>query len=185
MAQSIGQASRFEFLQGSSLIFLSLLVSLALSNHAESAASGILVFVVPFFFPGYLLLTLSSSLQGSIRILLSPTFGIVTVTTAHDIFARSSIAAYLPCLIAALSVAGMVLFVQQSRQLRTLTHWTPKGACGHRGRDRGWQGGGCPEQSKSRQESAAPTSRSRPDRVAPESTSCAPGSLCLRNWPIR
>jgi len=127
MAQSIGQASRFEFLQGSSLIFLSLLVSLALSNHVEGAASGILVFVVPFFFPGYLLLTLSSSLQGSIRILLSPIFGIVTVTTAYDIFARSSVAAYFPCLIAALSVAGMVLFVQQSRPLRTWTHWTPKG----------------------------------------------------------
>jgi hypothetical protein len=127
MAQSTGPASRFAFLQGLSLIFLVLFVPLVLSNHAEGTALGILVFIVMFFFSGYLLLTLSSSLRGSIRILLSPIFGIVMFTTAYDIFARASIAAYFPYLVAALSVGGMVLFVQQTRRQRPLTHWTHEG----------------------------------------------------------
>ncbi len=127
MAQSAGQASRFGFLQGLSLLFLLLLVPLALSNHAEGAALGILVFLVVFFFPGYLLLTLSSSLRGSVRTLLSPVVGIVSLTTAYDIFARASIAAYFPYLSAALSVVGMVLFALQARHTRSITQWTHEG----------------------------------------------------------
>ena len=117
MAQSTAQASRFGFLQGLSLLFLLLLVPVALSNHTGGAASGILIFLVIFFFPGYLLLTLASKLRGSLRIVLSSVFGITCVTTAYDIFSRASIGAYFPYLIAALSVAGMILFVQQSQTI--------------------------------------------------------------------
>jgi hypothetical protein len=126
MAQSIGQASRLAFLQGLSLLFL-LLVLVVFSNDLKGTASGILVFLVVFFFPGYLLLTFSSSLRGSLRIVLSPVFAIVSVTTAYDIFARASVATYFPYLIAALSIAGMVLFAQQSRNVQTWTNWTREG----------------------------------------------------------
>ncbi len=124
MAQSIGQASRFAFLQGLSLLFLLLLVPLALSNHVESAALGILVFAVIFFFSGYLLLTLSSSLRGDLRTLLSPVFGIVIGTTTYDIFECASIGGYFPYLIVVLSVVGMFLFIRQGKPLGTWTQWT-------------------------------------------------------------
>jgi hypothetical protein len=124
MAQSIGQANRFAFLQGLSLSFLLLLVPLVLSNHPKSAALGILVFAIIFFFPGYLVLTLSTSLRGGLRTLLSPVFGIVMITTVYDLFARASIGAFFPYLVAVLSVAGMFLFTQQSKQPGTWKHWT-------------------------------------------------------------
>jgi hypothetical protein len=127
MVQSIGQASRFAFLQGSSLIFLLLLVPIVLSNHPAGVVLGILVFVVIFFFPGYLLLTLASSLRGSLRNVLSPILGIVSVTTAYDVFARASMGAYFPYLVAALSVVGMVLFVVEARHSLPWTHWTEQG----------------------------------------------------------
>jgi hypothetical protein len=137
MAQSTGPASRFTFLQGSALIFLSLLVPIFSSNHPEGAALGILLLVALFFCPGYLLLTLSSSLRGSLRSVLSPVFGIACVTTAYDIFARASIAAYFPYFVAAISIAGMALLVQQIlaqqirvqqiRETRPWTHWTQEG----------------------------------------------------------
>ena len=127
MAQSIAQASRFAFLQAISLLFLVLLVPLALSNHMGGAASGILIFLVVFFFPGYLLLSLSSSLRGSVRTVLSPIFGIVSVTTAYDVFARASLGAYFFYLLAALSVVGMVLCALQARQSRLWTQWTHEG----------------------------------------------------------
>jgi len=124
MAENKGQANRFAFLQGSLLIFLLLLVPLVLSNNPEGAVLGILVFVVVFFFPGYLLLTLLSSLPGSVRIVLSPVFGIVSITTAYDIFARASMSAYFPYLVVVLSAAGMVLFALQSRHAPTPSRWT-------------------------------------------------------------
>jgi hypothetical protein len=127
MAQSTGQASHSAFLQGLSLIFLLLLVPLLLSNHAEGAVLSILLFFVMFFFPGYLLLTLSSSLRGSARIVLSPIFGIVCITTAYDIFARASITIYFFYLVAALSVAGTAVFSRQARHVQTWTQWTRQG----------------------------------------------------------
>jgi hypothetical protein len=126
MAQSIGQASRFGFFQGLSLLFLLVLVPVALSNHAGGAASGVLIFLVVFFFPGYLVLTITGKLHGNLRIVLSPVLGIACVTTAYDIFARASIGGYFPYLMAAFSVAGIILFAQQRRQLQTWTHWTPE-----------------------------------------------------------
>jgi hypothetical protein len=126
MVQNISQASRFAFLQALSVIFLLLLVPLVLSNHPEGVILGILAFVVVFFFPGYLLLTLSSSFRGGAQTVLSPIFGIVSVTTAYDIFARSSIDAYFPYLVIALSVVGMVLFILQARHAPR-TRWTQEG----------------------------------------------------------
>ena len=127
MVQEIGQPSRFAFLQGSSLIFLLFLVPLVLSNHPGGAVLGVLFFFVIFFFPGYLLLALSSRLSGGVRTVLSPIFGIVTVTTAYDVFARASIAAYFPYLVVSLSVAGMVLFALRTRHAAPLTRWTQGG----------------------------------------------------------
>src|SRR5713226_7829796 len=124
MAQNIGQASRFTFLQGSLLIFLLLLVPIVLSNNPEGAVLGILVFAVIFVFPGYLLLTLLSRLPGDLRTVLSSIFGIVSITTAYDIFARASMSAYFPYLVVVLSAAGMVLFALQSRHAPTPSRWT-------------------------------------------------------------
>jgi hypothetical protein len=116
MSQNSVRASRFALLQVSSLIFLILLVPLALSNHPVGAALSILIFVVIFFFPGYLLLTLLGRLSDGIQILLSPVFGVVVITTAFDIFARTSLGAYFPYLVVMLSMAGMVFFARQARQ---------------------------------------------------------------------
>jgi len=126
MLHNIGQASHFAFLQGSLLIFLLLLIPLVLSNHPEGATLGILVFVVIFFFPGYLLLTLLSGLPGGVRSVLSPIFGIVSITTAYDIFARASIAAYFPYLVVVLSAAGMSLVALETRHAPP-SWWTLKG----------------------------------------------------------
>lgn len=125
--QNINEARRFAILQGSSLIVLLLLVPLVLSNNPGGAGLGILIFVVVFFFPGYLLLTFLSNLPGGVRALLSPIFGVVSITTAYDIFARSSIAAYFPYLVFVFSVAGMILCVLQTKQAPTLTRWTQEG----------------------------------------------------------
>jgi hypothetical protein len=127
MVQNSGQASWFAFLLVSSLAFLLLIVPIALSNNPKGIVLGDLVLVVIFFLPGYLLLTLLSRIPGGDRTLLSPIFGIVTITTAYDIFARASLAAYLPYVVALLSVAGMVLFALRARQATTGTRWTQEG----------------------------------------------------------
>jgi hypothetical protein len=129
MGQNIGQASPFTLLQGSLLIFLLLLlllVPLALANNPGGAVLGILVFVVIFFFPGYLLLTLLGKLPGGLRAVLSPVFGIVSITTAYDIFARASVGAYFPYLVVVLSAAGMILFALQARR-PAASWWTLEG----------------------------------------------------------
>jgi hypothetical protein len=124
MVDKIGQASHFAFLQASLLAFLLLLIPVVLSNHPEGAILGILVFVVIFFFPGYLLLSLLSRLQGGVRTVLSPVFGIVSITTAYDLFARASIALYFPYLVVVLSAAGVMLFARQCRAAPALSWWT-------------------------------------------------------------
>jgi hypothetical protein len=108
-------ARPFAFLQASLLILLLVLFPLALSNNPGGEISGILVLGVLFFFPGYLLLSLLGRLPGSFRILLSPVFGIVSITTGYDIFARASMAARFPCLVVLLSVAGIIVFAVERR----------------------------------------------------------------------
>ena len=127
MVQDIDQASRFAFLQGSLLIFLLLLVPIVLSNNPTGAALGVLAIVVVFFFPGYLLLTLLGKLSSGERTILSPVFGIASITTAYDIFARASIAKYFPYLVVILSAAGMILFALQARRAPTPSVWTLRG----------------------------------------------------------
>jgi len=127
MGHNISQAGHFAFLQLSLLIFLLLAVPLALSNHPVGAALGILVFVVVFFFPGYLLSTLLSGLSGDIRTVLSPIFGIVSITTAYDVFTLTSIAAYFPYLVVALSAVGMILVALHTRHARAPSCWTLQG----------------------------------------------------------
>ena len=82
MVRNIGQAGRFAPLQSLALIFLLLLVPIVLSNHPAGAILRILLFVVMFFFPGYLMLTIFSRLTAGPRILLSPILSIACITTA-------------------------------------------------------------------------------------------------------
>ena len=59
------------------------------------------------------------------RLVLSPILGVVSITTAYDIVARASKAAYFPYVVVALSTAGMVLFVMQTRHAPTPSVWIP------------------------------------------------------------
>jgi hypothetical protein len=127
MVQNTGQPSRFAFLQLSLLVLLLLFVPLVLSNSPKGAISAILVFVFLFFFPGYLLLTLLGGPSGSVRTLLSPVFGIVSITTAYDVFAHASLAIYFPYFVSVLSAAGMILVSQHARQSPTPSWWTSEG----------------------------------------------------------
>ncbi|MGH9504288.1 MAG: hypothetical protein ACRD20_15675 [Terriglobales bacterium] len=96
-----------------------------MSNHPEGAISGIVVFAVIFFFPGYLLLTLlDPHMGGGLRTLLSPVVGIVSITTAYDICARASLAAFFPILMVILSIAGAVRFALRARHAPAWTRWT-------------------------------------------------------------
>jgi len=128
MVRNVGQAGGSAFLQGALLIFLLLAIPLVLSNHPEGAFFGILLFAVVFVFPGYLLLKLLSGLPGgALRTLPSPIFGILTITTAYDIFSRASAAAYFPYAVAALAAAGMILAVLEARRAPTPYRWTIEG----------------------------------------------------------
>jgi hypothetical protein len=124
MAQNLGQASRFAFLPSVSFIFLLFLIPIFLSGHPASAAATFLVFTFVFFFPGYLLLTLLSNLQIALKILLSPIVGIVGITTVYDIFTRAAIGIHFFYILAALSLAGIVLFAGRSLHTQTWTQWS-------------------------------------------------------------
>lgn len=113
MVKDIGQPNRLAFLEAPLLIFLLLFIPVILSIRPAGAIVGMFLFVVIFFFPGYLLLTLLDKLPVGMQILMSPVFGIVTMTTAYDICARASGAFFFPYLVVALSAAGMTLFLRQ------------------------------------------------------------------------
>jgi hypothetical protein len=127
MVNNIGQANYSAFLRTSALIILLLLIPVALSIHPEGTILGILFFVVIFFFPGYLLLTLLSRLPCGLRIFLSPIVGILTVTTAYDISCHASVADYFPYLVIVLSAAGIILVALHTRHAPTPSWWTRKG----------------------------------------------------------
>jgi len=126
MVQDSARGSRFAPLRVALFILPLLLVPLVWSNDPLGALTGILLLGVMFFFSGYLLLSVLGELRGDLRILLSPVFGIVSVTTAYDMFARASLAGYFPYLVVALSAAGIVLFALQIRRTATPSWWTRK-----------------------------------------------------------
>ena len=132
MAPDIVQASHFRVLQVSSLLFLLLLfllllIPLALSNHPAGTAIGLLVFVLTFCLPGYLLLTLLTRLPAAARTLLSPVFGVVSITTAYDIFARASVPAYFPYLVVVLAAAGTILVAREIISAPAFFPWSLRG----------------------------------------------------------
>jgi hypothetical protein len=127
MVHDIGQASQFRVLLVSALIFLVLLVPLAVCNHPGSAALGIFVFVLTFFLPGCLLLTLLTRMPTALRTLLSPIFGIVSITTAYDILARASAPTYFPYLVVVLSAAGMILLAFETKSAPAPSGWSLQG----------------------------------------------------------
>ena len=127
MAQNIGPSSRFVLLRGSWFIFLLLFVPIAFSNHPGGALAGMLLLTVVFIFPGYLLLKLASRDIGFVGIFVGPVFGIAVMTTGYDIFARVSIAASFPYLVAAISLAGTILIVWRARQADSAPLWPRDG----------------------------------------------------------
>ncbi len=129
MVKNIDPARARAFTQYLALIFvlLVLLIPTALCNHPASAISGILVFAVVFFFPGYFLLTLMTNVPLDVRLLLSPIFGIVTITTAYNVFASASLAGPFPYAMVVLSVAGMILLARQASRGEALTKCSPEG----------------------------------------------------------
>jgi len=124
MVPKIGQASPFALLFASLLASLLLLIPIVLSNHPEGTILGMFAFVIIFFFPGYLLLTLWGGLPGGLRTVLSPIFGIVSITTAYDLFARASIDVYFPYAVVVLSAAGMILAALYIKHASLPPRWT-------------------------------------------------------------
>jgi hypothetical protein len=96
-------------------LLLLILIPLLLSNRpADTAFSGLVV-ILTFFFSGYLLLAATRTISGSLRILLSPIFGIALLTTLYDVFARASLGPYFFYLALVPSVAGIILFARRVR----------------------------------------------------------------------
>lgn len=123
MVNNAGRINHSAVLQSLLLVFPLLLIPLALSNRLEGAISGVFTFAIIFFFPGYLLLNLLAKLPSDLRILLSPIFGIASITTAYDICARASLAASFPYVVVSLSAAGIILFARQTK-LPAASLWT-------------------------------------------------------------
>jgi hypothetical protein len=127
MVHTIGQTNHVTFLQGLLRLVPLVIAPLFLSNNPVGTALGILVFAVIFFFPGYLLLTLLKAVPDGLRTLLSPIFGIVSITTAYDLFARASIGPYFLYLVVVLSIVGMALVARQTEGAPTRSWWILRG----------------------------------------------------------
>jgi hypothetical protein len=106
------------------LILILLSVPLVLSNNFSGSVSAILLLAIVFIFPGYLFLNLLGEPPSGLRMLLSPVFGIVTITTAYDIFSLSAKDAYFPYYMVFLAAAGIVIFALQIRRGAPLSEWT-------------------------------------------------------------
>lgn len=124
MGPSPDRATNFQLVLGSLLTFLLLIIPLFMSNCPAGAALGVLFLVIIFFFPGFLLLKLLSNLPVGFRIVISPIFGIASIVTAYDIFARASMTSYFPYVVLVLSAAGMVLAALQIRRAPPSSLWT-------------------------------------------------------------
>jgi hypothetical protein len=125
---NVAQANYSAFFWTSVLIILVLLIPIVLAIHPAGVILGALVFLVTFVFPGYLFLTLLSRLPWGLRTLLSPIFGILTLTTTYDIFCRASLSGYFPYLVVALSVGGIFFAAVEVRNApgsswQSLTGW--------------------------------------------------------------
>jgi len=103
-------------------LFLLLLTPLALSNHPAGTAFGGLALIIAFFFPGYLVLAAAREISPSLRLILSPTFGIASLTTLYDVFARASVGTYFFYFALVLSIAGILFFAVRVRH--DLAPWT-------------------------------------------------------------
>jgi hypothetical protein len=79
---------------------------------------GVVFLFLLFFFPGYLLVSLVGRFDKPLQVLLSFVFGIATITTGFDLFARSAISSYFFYIAALLSVAGMILIILRNRLQR-------------------------------------------------------------------
>lgn len=79
------------------LLVMLLVLPVVLSDAPRGAVLGILCFVLLFFFPGYLLLSLGN-LPNGLYWLLSVIFGIASITTAFDLFARASMSSFFSIL---------------------------------------------------------------------------------------
>jgi len=97
------------------------LLPLALSNHPARAAIGLLL-LAGYFFSGYLLVSAVTGLPISLRLVLSPVVGILTLTTVFDVFVRVSSVGYFFCVASLLSAAGLIVFA--FRMSRELPIWT-------------------------------------------------------------
>jgi len=106
------------------LILILLAVPLVLSNNSAGSVSAILLLAIVFIFPGYLFLNLLGEPPSGLRILLSPVFGIVTITTAYDIFSLGAQGAYFPYCVVALAAAGIICFALQARRAAPLSRCT-------------------------------------------------------------
>jgi hypothetical protein len=106
------------------LILILLSVPLVLSNDSAGAASAIFLLAIVFIFPGYLVLNLLSEPPSGLRILLSPIFGILTITTAYDIFSLASKDAYFPYYVVVLAAAGIIVFALNATRTAPLSKWT-------------------------------------------------------------
>ncbi len=106
------------------LILVLVSVPLVLSNNLAGAVSAVLLLGVVFILPGYLFLNLLGEPPSGLRVLLSPVLGIVTITTAYDIFSLASKDAYFPYYVVALAAAGVLIFALQTRRTAPLSWWT-------------------------------------------------------------
>ncbi len=105
-------------------IFPLLFFLIVLSNNQKGAILAIAIFFILFFFPGYLLVSFLGASKGVLRILLGPAIGIAMVTTAYDLFAHISTAAYFPYGLLAVAAAGIFVFVMHVRRRAQSPDWT-------------------------------------------------------------
>jgi hypothetical protein len=125
-AVQLSRPTSFQRMQVVILSLLLLAIPLGLSNHPVNAALSGLLLAVIFFFPGYLLLAASTTVANGTAVALSPVVGILFVTTSYDIFARASCERYFFYLVAALSLAGMIVFGFRARS--EFASWSKEGA---------------------------------------------------------
>src|SRR6476620_2533770 len=125
MAQNADQSPRSIFAV-ISLVILMFAIPLALSNRPTQSILGTLTLVLLFFFPGYFLTSVLRISSGTTRVLISPVFGIASVTTAFDLSALFSLGTYFPYVVAPFTCAGIVLFFRHLKRT-SAPYWSRVG----------------------------------------------------------